>query len=91
MKRMAAGIGRPKHFDSEENLTSAAYLRKRENSENEIRRVNVDFPVWMISALDEESERLGVSRQAIIKTWIGERLTELMQGVAQPEEHREAV
>lgn len=40
----------------------------------EVRRVNVDFPVWMIVALDEEATRLGVTRQAIIKTWIGDRL-----------------
>jgi len=38
------------------------------------RRVNVDFPVWMIESLDNEAERLGVTRQSIIKVWIAERL-----------------
>ena len=38
------------------------------------KRVNVDFPEWVVRALDEEARRLGVSRQAIIKTWIVERL-----------------
>jgi len=38
------------------------------------RRVNVDFPVWMIDSLDQEAARLGVTRQSIIKVWIAERL-----------------
>ena len=36
----------------------------------ETKRVNVDFPIWMVEALDKEAQRLGVHRQAIIKTWI---------------------
>ena len=38
------------------------------------KRVNVDFPVWMIQLLDKEARRLGVPRQSIIKLWIAERL-----------------
>ncbi|MGB4593334.1 MAG: CopG family transcriptional regulator [Coriobacteriia bacterium] len=38
------------------------------------RRVNVDFPVWMVESLDREANRLGVTRQSIIKVWIAERL-----------------
>jgi len=40
----------------------------------EQRRVNVDFPSWMIESLDREARRLGVTRQSIIKVWIAERL-----------------
>jgi hypothetical protein len=40
----------------------------------EQRRVNVDFPAWMIESLDREARRLGVNRQSIIKFWIAERL-----------------
>ena len=40
----------------------------------EQRRVNVDFPVWMVESLDREAARLGVTRQSIIKVWIAERL-----------------
>jgi len=40
----------------------------------EIRRVNVDFPVWMLDSLDNEAARLGIPRQAIIKVWIADRL-----------------
>lgn len=39
-----------------------------------IRRVNVDFPYWMVHALDDEAERLGVTRQSVIKTWIAEKI-----------------
>jgi hypothetical protein len=40
----------------------------------EQKRVNVDFPVWMIHSLDKEAKRLGVPRQSIIKIWLAERL-----------------
>ena len=40
----------------------------------EARRVNVDFPAWMVESLDKEAKRLGVTRQSVIKTWIAERL-----------------
>jgi len=40
----------------------------------EPKRVNVDFPVWMVESLDREAHRLGVTRQSIIKVWIAERL-----------------
>ena len=42
--------------------------------EQEQRRVNVDFPIWMIHSLDKEAKRLGVPRQSIIKVWVAERL-----------------
>ncbi len=38
------------------------------------KRVNVDFPVWMIRSLDQEAGRLGVTRQSVIKFWIAEKL-----------------
>jgi len=40
----------------------------------EQRRVNVDFPIWMVDSLDREASRLGVTRQSTIKIWIAERL-----------------
>ena len=41
------------------------------------KRVNVDFPVWVIDSLDKEASRVGVTRQSIIKLWLAERLEEL--------------
>jgi hypothetical protein len=40
----------------------------------ELKRVNVDFPVWVVEGLDRQAERLGVTRQALIKLWIAEKL-----------------
>jgi hypothetical protein len=40
------------------------------------KRVNVDFPSWMVSRLDFEADRLGVPRQSLIKVWIAERLAQ---------------
>ena len=39
-----------------------------------LKRVNVDFPAWVVHALDREARRLGVTRQALVKLWIAERL-----------------
>lgn len=41
---------------------------------NKLKRVNVDFPVWMVDALDNEARRMGVSRQALVKIWMADRL-----------------
>ena len=40
----------------------------------EARRVNVDFPEWIIQKLDLQSRMIGVSRQSLIKLWISERV-----------------
>ena len=40
----------------------------------ELKRVNVDFPAWVVEALDREARRLGLTRQALVKLWIAERL-----------------
>jgi hypothetical protein len=61
-------------FDQGEDVTEFLDLSNVRRPGHEQKRVNVDFPVWMIKALDQESERLGVTRQSIIKMWIAERL-----------------
>ena len=53
-------------------MTSTCPAGGRPN--RELKRVNVDFPVWMVESLDREAQRLGVTRQSIIKVWIAERL-----------------
>ena len=47
----------------------------------EPRRVNIDFPEWMIKSLDKEAKHIGVSRQAVIKMWLAEKLQSLNQKV----------
>ncbi|MBE8189318.1 MAG: CopG family transcriptional regulator [Candidatus Thioglobus sp.] len=38
------------------------------------KRINIDFPTWMVQSLDKEAKHIGISRQAVIKTWVAERL-----------------
>lgn len=61
-------------FDRGEDVTSALDLTGARRPGIEQRRVNVDFPAWMVESLDREARRLGVTRQSVIKVWIAERL-----------------
>jgi hypothetical protein len=61
-------------FDRREDVSSALDLAAAQRPGLEQRRVNVDFPVWMIESLDREARRLGVTRQSVIKVWIAEHL-----------------
>lgn len=61
-------------FDEGEDITADLDLSKARRPRQEQRRVNVDFPLWMVESLDREAKRLGVTRQSIIKIWIADRL-----------------
>lgn len=61
-------------FERGEDVTGALDLQEVRRPGLEQRRVNVDFPAWMIEALDREARRLGVTRQSVIKMWIADRL-----------------
>jgi hypothetical protein len=61
-------------FDEDEDVTADLDASKVRRPTQEQRRVNVDFPSWMIQSLDREARRLGITRQSIIKVWIAERL-----------------
>ncbi|PWN54836.1 type II toxin-antitoxin system BrnA family antitoxin [Abyssibacter profundi] len=61
-------------FESGEDISAQLDLSKARRPNQEQRRVNVDFPTWMIERLDREAKRLGVTRQSIIKVWLAERL-----------------
>ncbi len=61
-------------FDQGKDISGALDLSKARRPKQEQRRVNVDFPIWMIEMLDKEAGRLGVTRQSVIKVWLAERL-----------------
>lgn len=63
-----------RRFDEGESVAAELDLSKARRPAQEQRRVNVDFPAWMIESLDREAQRLGVTRQSVIKVWIAERL-----------------
>lgn len=61
-------------FDEGDSVFDALDLSKAKRILQEQKRVNVDFPAWMIESLDKEANRVGVTRQSIIKIWLAERL-----------------
>ncbi len=61
-------------FDAGEDISQYMDVSKARRPKQAQRRINVDFPLWMIHLLDKEASRLGVPRQSIIKLWIAERL-----------------
>ena len=63
-----------KKFDEGQDISKHLDISKARRSKQEQKRVNVDFPLWMIHLLDKEAKRLGVPRQSIIKIWVAERL-----------------
>lgn len=63
-----------KQFDEDVDITQSLDLSKARRVLQEQKRVNVDFPTWMIESLDREAGKLGVTRQSIIKVWLAERL-----------------
>ena len=61
-------------FDAGKDVTKYLDVSGARRPGQSVKRVNVDFPVWMIASLDKEARRLGVPRQSIIKVWLAERL-----------------
>jgi hypothetical protein len=61
-------------FDQGMDVTADLDLSRASRPGQDPRRVNVDFPAWMVESLDREARRLGVTRQSVIKLWIAERL-----------------
>ncbi len=61
-------------FDAGEKIVDQLDLRKARRVGTDARRVNVDFPAWMVDSLDREARRLGVTRQSLIKLWLADKL-----------------
>lgn len=75
MKEIPINEGEFDEFiENDENILSYANLAKTRRKNLDALRANVDFPVWMIRALDKEAAHLGVARQALIKMWVAEKL-----------------
>jgi hypothetical protein len=61
-------------FDAGEDVTSMLDLVRAHRPGLEAKRVNVDFPAWMVQSLDREARKLGVTRQSLIKMWLADKL-----------------
>lgn len=60
--------------DNQVDICDQLDLARAQRPGRDVQRVNVDFPKWMVASLDAEASRLGITRQAVIKTWIADRL-----------------
>lgn len=69
-------------FDEGVDLTANLDLSKARRVLQAQKRVNVDFPTWMIDSLDREASKLGVTRQSVIKVWLAERLEGMASNVS---------
>ena len=61
-------------FEEGVDIIASLDMSKAKRVLQEQKRVNVDFPTWMIDSLDREAGKLGVTRQSVIKVWLAERL-----------------
>ena len=61
-------------FDDGEDIGDQVDWSKAQRPNTQMKRVNVDFPVWVVDGLDQHAKRLGMTRQSLIKFWIAERL-----------------
>ena len=64
-------------FDDGEDISEYLDFSTATRPNQELKRVNVDFPLWVVNGLDRESARLGVARQSLIKMWIAEKLDQV--------------
>ena len=69
-------------FEAGGDLTASLDLSKAKRVLQAQKRVNVDFPTWMIDSLDREASKLGVTRQSVIKVWLAERLEPSVSSLA---------
>jgi hypothetical protein len=65
-----------KKFETGEDMTDDLDFSKARRVNQEPKRVNIDFPAWVVERLDKQSKRLGITRQALVKVWIAEKLKE---------------
>ncbi len=73
MKKIKAGVF-DDAFERGEDVTRYLDKSKARRVNTELKRVNIDFPVWVVLSLDREARRLGITRQSLVKMWIAERL-----------------
>lgn len=85
-KKSTKNSGSTTRKNLEERFDAGASVLDYFNTDNAIVRVNVDFPAWVVKALDRESERRGVARQALVKMWVADKIDSLRGG-----EQRETV
>lgn len=74
-----------RRFDAGDDVSAHLDVARARRPRSPQRRVSVDFPAWVVEALDAEADRLGVTRQSVIKVWIAERLAAATPGTTATE------
>ena len=69
--------GFDKKFDAGQDIGGHIDWSKARRLNLEAKRVNVDFPIWMVQAIDNEARKLGVTRQSLIKMWLADKLEQV--------------
>lgn len=69
-----------RQFEAGADISDALDLSRAKRVLQTQKRVNVDFPTWMVDSLDREAGKLGITRQSIIKVWLAERLEGAVAG-----------
>lgn len=73
-KKTASAEDLDRMFDAGEDMSDYFDFASARPAAREVQRVNVDFPQWMVAKLDAEAKRRGVTRQALIKMWLADRI-----------------
>ncbi|MGI6525379.1 MAG: type II toxin-antitoxin system BrnA family antitoxin [Bdellovibrionota bacterium] len=63
-------------FKRGDDVTQYLDKSKARRVNTELKRVNIDFPVWVIASLDKEARRFGAARQSLVKMWIAEKFSQ---------------
>jgi hypothetical protein len=66
-----------RRFDEGEDVSAEFDWSKARRPNLDAKRVNVDFPTWMVESLDREARKLGVTRQSLIKLWLADKLEQV--------------
>ncbi|MDE3011626.1 MAG: CopG family transcriptional regulator [Pseudomonadota bacterium] len=64
-------------FDAGGSVLDQLDLGRAKRAGLDVKRVNVDFPSWMVESLDHEAQRVGVTRQSLIKLWLADKLADI--------------
>ena len=63
-----------KKFDDGEDISEYIDFDSVRPLNAEQKQINLELPLWIVKGLDKEAQRLGVTRQSVIKTWLAEKL-----------------
>ena len=67
-----------KSFDNGEDIVDLLDLSNARRPNSAAKRINVDFPLWMVKSLDKEARHLGITRQSLIKMWLADKISHQM-------------